>query len=244
MADTQSSRKPRLEPLEDRIALAGNIWVGPENGRWSNPANWSLRHVPQPSDSLIFYGPTSGIGTPGRNTSSLNDLPTVTVATVQCFSDYTGTVSIGPGTNVTTLASSTFYGQLVMRMNSRLGTVGLLNVNGGLAVNGPAVMAATTGVTTAGNALVSGGGGTTYGLRINAAYNATGPLTVGLASGPTLLAVNGTANLNGVALVNRFSRIVEQSTAPVIIAGQTTLAGATITANDVRTVAGGTLVTT
>src|SRR5262245_8048211 len=103
-----SRRRLRLEPLEARDAPAVNIWVGPQNGLWSNAANWSLRHSPIASDSLVFSGP----GTAGRNTNSVNDLRSVTVAEVRCQAGFTATITIGANTTLTTRQSSTFTGQL------------------------------------------------------------------------------------------------------------------------------------
>jgi hypothetical protein len=241
---TTPSRRLALEALEERAAPAANVWVGPQNGLWSNPANWSLRHAPQTSDSLVFYGPASGIGTPGRNTSSVNDLRSVSVFEVRCLPDYTGTITIGPSTGVTTASSSTFQGQLLLTAGSRITTNGILRVNGGLTVQGPATLATTSGVVTAGNTVITGGGGVAPGLTVSGTYTSAGTLSVGLPTGPSTLAVSGWCNLNGATNVNHFSRVIETAGAPIVIAGQTTMYGAVLTASNVKTVSGGSIVTT
>ena len=234
-------RRLALETLEERAAPAINIWVGPQNGLWSNSANWSLRHAPIASDSLYFYGPGTGTGTGGRNTNSINDVRSVQVTEIRGFGDFTATITIGANTNVSTLASSIFTGQLALGVNSSLTTTGVCQVNGSLTASGPATVTTTAGLNLAGNAVVMGGGGVTPGLRVNGVLNAVGSLTVGLNSA---LSVSGECNLNGTTTISQNGQVVATGTAPVIITGQTTMLGATIKAGLVKTVGLGTIVTT
>ena len=57
--------RPRLELLEDRIAPAQNLWIGPSTAVWGTAANWvdpigSGHHTPISDDYLTFSGNTYG----------------------------------------------------------------------------------------------------------------------------------------------------------------------------------------
>lgn len=46
----------KLESLEDRWCPATDIWIGPNGGNWTNPADWSTGTVPAYSDDVVFNG--------------------------------------------------------------------------------------------------------------------------------------------------------------------------------------------
>jgi hypothetical protein len=55
------SRRLALESLEDRC-VPTTTWIGPQNGLWSNPANWS-GGVPT-NQSSVQFGSALGGSTP------------------------------------------------------------------------------------------------------------------------------------------------------------------------------------
>ena len=68
--------RPVIEGLEERIALTAgvtDVWQGPNNGVWSNPANWS-NGQPTNGDDLVFPSTLSG--------TSTNDLTGLTINSI------------------------------------------------------------------------------------------------------------------------------------------------------------------
>src|SRR4051794_39444135 len=81
-----------LETLDERINPFGdNVWIGPEGGVWSDPANWSLGRAPTTGDTLHFGQDQYGYG---ANTSSYDDIPNVTVGEIDT-AGFTATINIG-----------------------------------------------------------------------------------------------------------------------------------------------------
>jgi hypothetical protein len=77
-----------LEELGPRIVPTNSVnqWIGPDGGFWSDPANWSAGHTPQPTDMLIT-----------GSTSSTDDLSSVTLIDWQ---NNGSTITIGSGNSV------------------------------------------------------------------------------------------------------------------------------------------------
>ncbi len=49
-AACRNSFRPRLEPFEDRLALAVITWINPGSGEWTDPGNWDLGRLPDAAD--------------------------------------------------------------------------------------------------------------------------------------------------------------------------------------------------
>jgi hypothetical protein len=96
-----------LESLEVRVVPTGNNdWIGPAGGVWSDPTNWSLARVPQSGDTLTFRGPSSG----GGNTSSVDDIPSLTVDGISQDTDFNATITLASGVSLTSTNDFTTYG--------------------------------------------------------------------------------------------------------------------------------------
>jgi fibronectin-binding autotransporter adhesin len=91
----RTPRRPGLESLEDRCVPA-SIWIGPENGVWSNPANWSGGVAPG-SGSIVQFG--SG----GANTDSVDDISGLSIGQLNIDNTYAKTVTLNQSLTVTTL---------------------------------------------------------------------------------------------------------------------------------------------
>jgi len=73
---------------------ATNVWVGPGNGDWSNPANWSLGAVPNNSDTVVFS--TNYFGMAGSNTAARVNVTDATVYDL-VITNYSGTITFVAG---------------------------------------------------------------------------------------------------------------------------------------------------
>src|SRR5262249_47882287 len=101
--------RPRVETLEDRMALSTvNYWQGSSGGTWSTASNWSLGHVPTSIED-IGLNPTFG-----ANTSSTDDISSLTVNRVIMASNFTATVTIGTGNTLNSSSDVTQYGTLTI----------------------------------------------------------------------------------------------------------------------------------
>ncbi len=72
--------RPRLEPLEDRLAPATFTWTGALSTLWSDPGNWAESRTPTASDperdDLLFFPSTGRL-------DSVNDIGTVSTAQIR-----------------------------------------------------------------------------------------------------------------------------------------------------------------
>ncbi len=168
--------RPTAEALEDRLAPATFVWIGPNNGNFSTAANWSnaasgAAGTPGAGDSLVF--PLSGTVTPGTVN---NDLPAGTAfASITFLSDgWTiagNTLGVTTGINDTTNTAGTNTISANLSFAAATHSVGINVVNpaSGATANqlaiGGTVNLGSPGVTTSGvgslsfNNTVSGAGG-------------------------------------------------------------------------------------
>jgi hypothetical protein len=140
------SRRLKLEMLEDRtVPSQENVWVGPAGGLWSDPANWSLGHTPQPLDLLIFGGSR------GANTDSVDDMSDVNVDNITLDWNYTSTLTIDYGGN--TLTSDAGFDQIAGSLVLHVGAT--LSANDGIILGGPTAVDPGVTISTPGSLYVN-----------------------------------------------------------------------------------------
>lgn len=76
-ADANSSGRPDLEDFAETLGTHVVTWVGPGDGSWHEPANWSSGHVPGPLDVALIApcsptGPTVRIAAPATAAAILS----------------------------------------------------------------------------------------------------------------------------------------------------------------------------
>jgi hypothetical protein len=99
-ARRKPAARPRLEALEDRIALSVETWTGTANDlKWSTGGNWAGGKVPSTGDDLVF--PTAP-----PNGNLTDDIATLSVNSIQFSDSYT----ITPGTGSASLIISATSG--------------------------------------------------------------------------------------------------------------------------------------
>jgi hypothetical protein len=90
--------RPCLEILEDRYAPAGdiNFWVATDATKndWNVRSNWSLKHVPRVTETVVFDGKKSGLDCIVDNARPLS------VEGLDIHSNYKGTVTIVEDTSL------------------------------------------------------------------------------------------------------------------------------------------------
>lgn len=165
--------RPAIEGLEQRIALATDVWTGAVSGSWSTAGNWSTGVAPLVGDNLVFPATAS-------NLTNNNDFPGGTTfgsITIQGagynFSGNTLSLTTGITTSYTTGTSTDSIDTILSAVVAPItvGKGGTLDISG--------VLSGAAGVNVT-------GGGTLDLLAVN---KYTGPTT--LASGTTLV-VDGT----------------------------------------------------
>src|SRR3954447_2507701 len=93
--------RPRLEPLEDRLAPATATWnallINPFafDGKWSNPNCWVDGHVPQNGDDVVFRSDPFHL----VNRTTYIDLINLQVRSITCSDDFDalGNIKLGGG---------------------------------------------------------------------------------------------------------------------------------------------------
>jgi hypothetical protein len=136
-------RRSAFERLEDRRLLAAEIvWVGPNNGAWSQASHWNLGRVPAATDDVVIPSVAGdqninfSSGTVSVNSITLAERLTLTGGSLQV----TGSVAGGnvSGSGVVQLSSGTLR-TAVLAATTQLvtagGTLSGVTVNGAFTVN-------------------------------------------------------------------------------------------------------------
>jgi hypothetical protein len=160
------ARRPRvrlrLELLDERITPYGdNVWIGPENGLWSNPDNWSLDRIPTTGDVLHFGAGQFGVGT---DTTSFNDIDNLSVHEIDT-AGFTKTIWINNGISLAVEEDFVQWGTLEVHYDASIDVGNYLYINGTLETGGDELAPATI---EAGNIVVE-----CYGTWINEAGTVT-----------------------------------------------------------------------
>jgi hypothetical protein len=138
--------RPKLEILEGRVVPAReNYWVGPAGGFWSDPANWSSGHTPQPLDLLVFGGAF------GANTDSVDDMSDVNVDNITLDVNYTSTLTVDYGGN--TITSDGGFDQIAGSLVLHVGAT--LSASDGIILGGPTAVDPGVTISTPGSLYVN-----------------------------------------------------------------------------------------
>jgi hypothetical protein len=84
--------------LEDRCTPS--LWVGTENGNWSNPANW-IGGVPTTGGTAVF-NPGAG----GANTDSVDDIANLSLSTLTIDGSYTCILNVTQNLTLTSISNT------------------------------------------------------------------------------------------------------------------------------------------
>jgi hypothetical protein len=217
----------RLEALEQREVPASNIWIGASGGNWSSPTNWSLGHIPQGGDTLVF---SPGLG--GANTNSRADI-SVNVAGITTNVDYTATITVIANRTVSVGGATFNGGTLQLSGNSALNATGDITNYASITTTGSlgnTISAGTLYVYAPGS--VSPNAGVTFqpALTVNAGFfqGAGSTLNVGLNS-QTRVDFNYAVTLNGTTNLAPGSRLISNSTSSITVTGVLNFNGSNIT---------------
>jgi hypothetical protein len=197
-ASRRDRARPTLEALEDRLLPAQNFWIGPPGGFWSNPANWSTLMAPGPNDIITFTGRPGG-----ANTSSVDNIPRLSVKGFSSDATYTATVTMSAGVRLNVASNFLHYGSLVLNGNntisaplqgiSEYGTASALG--SGNTLDGQSyILNQQASLNVPGSALPSSN---PFNLTINGAVLQQGTLTVGTSGPPTPLGSSAAVHLSG-----------------------------------------------
>ena len=177
-AASRRGHRPAIEGLEERIAMTAgvtDVWQGPNNGVWSDPANWS-NGKPTNGDDLVFPSTLSG--------TSTNDLTGLTINSITIdgpgytLAGNTLSLTAGITANYATLGTSTYGLDSVL-----LDPTTPISVGTNDTLDVPGVLSNPTSTT---SGVVLSGGGT---VDISSVSKYTGPTVVGTG---TTLQVDGT----------------------------------------------------
>jgi hypothetical protein len=176
--------RPTLELLEARcVPTNNNSWIGPAGGLWSTGANWSLGRPPISDDWISFDQ---------ANTSSEDDIPNLTVQNISTPSNFTGTITIDGGNNLTSTTDFVAYGGLVLGDSSGGGST--LTVDGTFYQNGSLFTGGGNSSITAGQMIQSAEGSLTV---TGGSGNPTLGISTSLLQGGTITVSNSALYLSG-----------------------------------------------
>ena len=234
-----SRRRPRLEPLEDRIAPAMIVWGNSSGGDWDTGANWQGGVKPGPADDAVINIAVTNPITHSQNiTDAINSLSVTAKAPVNLGN---GTLQIAG-----TLASNgsfTIAGGTLRNATVPAGTTITADSNGGNTLSGVTLdgtldmgsvfapkMTVTSGLTLNGTILLGGADGSDVGALTaqgTQAWSGTGSILFG-GSDTTSLAMSSGATLTlgaGLTLHGQSGEIsgtfINQGTINVDLAGRT-----------------------
>lgn len=176
--------RPTLELLEARcVPTNSNYWIGPAGGLWSTGDNWSLGRPPISDDWILFDS---------ANTSSEDDLQSLTVQNISTPSNFTGTITIDGGNSLTSSTDFVAYGGLVLGASSGGGST--LTVNGTFYQNGSLFTGGGDSTITAGQMIQSAAGSLSV---AGGTGNPTLSISTSLLQGGTISVSNSSLYLSG-----------------------------------------------
>jgi hypothetical protein len=236
--------------LEERDVPAPLVWIGDENGVWSDSSNWidfntSEHRTPEATDTLVF-GELNG-----TNTSSIDDIPDLTVANITEGSGFDGQIDIHNSVGLLDVTNnSTFYGKVIVRAEATFESgaiylfgeletqtepmvftevlhTSLLNIptTGKFSITGTTASAQMTV-----DVLTMGSGSTwdiATGLSVSfvGGVGSSGDITVAAA---TSVSVSGTWSSSGHLTLDDGSTLAVSGSSPVSLSGDTTTIGSVI----------------
>ncbi|MFM2001507.1 MAG: hypothetical protein RI963_933, partial [Planctomycetota bacterium] len=211
-------RRSAFERLEDRRLLAAEIvWVGPNNGAWSQASHWNLGRVPAATDDVVIPSVAGdqninfSSGTVSVNSITLAERLTLTGGSLQVTGSVaggnvsgSGVVQLSSGALRTAVLSATT--QLVTAGGTLSGVTvngtftvnrGALTINSGLTLNGAMAVGSADGningnVSFSGTQTLAGTGTITFGGSASNSFNLTG-------SGTTTLTIGSGITIQGIA---------------------------------------------
>ena len=234
-----SRRRPRLEPLEDRIAPAMIVWGNSSGGDWDTAANWQGGVKPGPADDAVINIAVANPITHSQNiTDAINSLSVTAKAPVNLGN---GTLQIAG-----TLASNgsfTIAGGTLRNATVLAGTTITAPSTGGSTMSGVTLdgtldmgsvfapkMTVTSGLTLNGTILLGGANGSDVGALTaqgTQAWAGTGSILFG-GSNTTSLTISSGATLTlgaGLTLHGQSGEIsgtfINQGTINADLAGRT-----------------------
>jgi hypothetical protein len=178
---TGSRFRPRLDALEGRFTPSGviNYWDGPAGGLWSVASNWSNGHIPTSGEEAWIAPPLYG-----TNTSSTDNIPSLTVAHFYMSAGFTATVTIEPNCSINSATDIAQAGTVVLDPGASLNAAKNFFLAGTVIVEGQGY--ATAALTSGGSVFALTGSVTTtlpnyngvINLNIEGALNQSGKITL------------------------------------------------------------------